>query len=169
MIFSPVSGFLPSLASLSDTSNVPKPTNCTFSPLTNSAAITSVKAFSAFSASFLESSACSATAAINSVLFYFLLKFISKPADKACPKDLCIALLHLYMFLHSLSRSFARFYRVFQRFSLPVHTSSRTCTGTAFCQCFPAFFFISRSCFLIASQRSFSSSTSGISPPKILG
>ena len=54
---------------VADTSNVPKPTNCTFSPLTNSAAITSVKAFSAFSASFLESSACSATAAINSVLF----------------------------------------------------------------------------------------------------
>lgn len=51
-ITSPLRGFLPSLAALSDTSKVPNPTNWIFSPFFNSSATTSVKAFNAFSASF---------------------------------------------------------------------------------------------------------------------
>ena len=45
VIVSPVWGFLPSLAALSLTSNVPKPTNWIFPPFFNSDATTSVKDF----------------------------------------------------------------------------------------------------------------------------
>ena len=68
-IVSPVSGFLPSLAARSDTSNVPKPTSCTLSPFFSCSATTSVNAFSAFSASFFDSYVLSAIAATSSVLF----------------------------------------------------------------------------------------------------
>ena len=73
-ITSPLRGFLPSLAALSDTSKVPNPTNWIFSPFFNSSATTSVKAFNAFSASFLDNSVFFAIAATNSVLF---IKFSS--------------------------------------------------------------------------------------------
>ena len=60
LLAAPVCGFLPVLAALSATSNVPKPTNWIFSPAFNCSATVSVKALRAFSASFLESSAFSA-------------------------------------------------------------------------------------------------------------
>ena len=66
--------FLPSRAALSVTSKVPNPTNWIFSPFFNSSATTSVKAFNAFSASFLDNSVFFAIAATNSVLF---IKFSS--------------------------------------------------------------------------------------------
>ena len=47
----PVCGFLPSLAALSLTSNVPKPTNCTFSPFLSSSDTTSMKDFKTASTS----------------------------------------------------------------------------------------------------------------------
>ena len=51
---SPVAGFLPSLAALSDTSKVPKPTSCTFSPFFISSDTTSIKAFKAAYCTFEE-------------------------------------------------------------------------------------------------------------------
>ena len=73
--FWPVIGLRPSLAARSFTSNVPKPTRDTFSPLTSVSVTTSVKASTALPASFLEIPAFSATAATKSTLF------ISIPPD----------------------------------------------------------------------------------------
>ena len=70
-IVSPVCGFRPSLAARSFTSNVPKPTSDTFSPLISASVTTVVKASTAFPASFLEIPAFSATAATKSTLFIF--------------------------------------------------------------------------------------------------
>ena len=52
-ISSLVCGFLPFLAALFLTSKEPKPTNCTFSPLTNASVTTSINAFNVSSALFL--------------------------------------------------------------------------------------------------------------------
>ena len=52
-IVSFVLGLIPVLAALSATSNVPNPTNWIFPPFFNSSSTTSVKALTAFSASFL--------------------------------------------------------------------------------------------------------------------
>ena len=48
----PLCGLRPVLSALSETSNVPNPTNWIFSPFFNSSATTSVNAFNAASASF---------------------------------------------------------------------------------------------------------------------
>ena len=77
---SPVCGFLPSLAARSDVSKVPKPTSCTFSPFFICSATTSVKALSAFSASFLDNSVLSAIAAISSCLIHCVIPPLNLPA-----------------------------------------------------------------------------------------
>ena len=68
-IGSPVEGLRPVRASRSLVSNVPKPTNCTRSPVAKAAVMVSRAAFSALSVSFLERPDSYAMAEINSVLF----------------------------------------------------------------------------------------------------
>ena len=72
LIFSIVDGLMPSLAGLSLTLNVPKPTNETLSPATIASVSTSVNALHAFSASLRESPVLSATAPTNSDFFMIL-------------------------------------------------------------------------------------------------
>ena len=67
LIVFPVCGFFPVLAALSTVSKVPKPTSWIFSSFFNSSVTVEINAFSASSASFLDSSDFSAIAETSSV------------------------------------------------------------------------------------------------------
>ena len=62
-------GLRPTRSARAFTSKAPKPTSWTFSPSTRAPVMASIMAVTAASASFLDSSAFSATALISSVLF----------------------------------------------------------------------------------------------------